>query len=62
LKASGARFLVEFVRAHDELNPHLGPLVAEQWVALGLVALGVYLMRRVAPAPAPAARPAQRKR
>jgi phosphatidylglycerol:prolipoprotein diacylglycerol transferase len=40
------RFLVEFVRAHDELNPRLGPLVAEQWIALGLLALGVYLLRR----------------
>jgi phosphatidylglycerol:prolipoprotein diacylglycerol transferase len=41
-----ARFLVEFVRAHDEFNPHFGPFVLEQWIALGLLALGVYLMRR----------------
>jgi phosphatidylglycerol:prolipoprotein diacylglycerol transferase len=47
------RFLVEFVRFHDNLNPHFGPLVAEQWVALGLLALGVYLMRR-GPKPRPA--------
>jgi phosphatidylglycerol:prolipoprotein diacylglycerol transferase len=56
------RFLVEFVRAHDELNPHLGPLVAEQWIALGLVALGVYLMRGPSQAPSPAARPPGRAR
>jgi phosphatidylglycerol:prolipoprotein diacylglycerol transferase len=43
------RFLVEFVRSHDELNPHFGPLVLEQWVALGLLALGVYLLRRRPP-------------
>ncbi len=47
------RFLVEFVRFHDNLNPHFGPLVAEQWVALGLLALGVCLMRR-GPKPRPA--------
>jgi phosphatidylglycerol---prolipoprotein diacylglyceryl transferase len=58
-----ARFLVEFVRSHDELNPHLGPLVAEQWVALGLIALGVYLIRGVGQTPAPAAaRPPARAR
>lgn len=48
----GVRFLVEFVRAHDAMNPHFGPLVLEQWIALGLVALGVWLMtRRGGPAP-----------
>ena len=41
-----ARFLVEFVRAHDEFNPHFGPLVLEQWIALALMAVGVYLLRR----------------
>ncbi len=46
------RFLVEFVRAHDSANPRLGPLVLEQWIALGLVALGLYLMRQPRPAPA----------
>ncbi len=40
------RFLVEFVRAHDDMNPHFGPFVLEQWLALGLVALGVWLMTR----------------
>jgi phosphatidylglycerol:prolipoprotein diacylglycerol transferase len=43
---SSVRFLVEFVRAHDELNPRFGPLVAEQWIALGLLALGMYLVKR----------------
>jgi phosphatidylglycerol:prolipoprotein diacylglycerol transferase len=41
-----ARLLVEFVRAHDEFNPHFGPLVLEQWIALALLSLGVYLLRR----------------
>jgi len=46
---SSVRFLVEFVRGHDDLNPQYGPLVAEQWIALGLIALGVYLIRRRTP-------------
>jgi phosphatidylglycerol:prolipoprotein diacylglycerol transferase len=46
---SSARFLVEFVRAHDENNPFLGPFVFEQWVAAGLVALGVWLIARRVP-------------
>jgi len=56
------RFLVEFLRSHDAANPHLGPLVLEQWIALGLMALGVYLMRGVELAPSPAARPSARSR
>lgn len=47
---STVRFLVEFVRAHDEANRYFGPFVAEQWVALGLAALGVFLLTR-RPAP-----------
>jgi phosphatidylglycerol:prolipoprotein diacylglycerol transferase len=43
---SSVRFLVEFVRAHDDKNPFFGPFVIEQWVALGLVALGVWLATR----------------
>jgi len=43
---SSARFLVEFVRAHDQTNAYYGPLVTEQWIALALVALGVWLMAR----------------
>jgi len=42
----GVRFLVEFVRAHDSANPFYGPLVFEQWVALGLVALGAVVYAR----------------
>jgi phosphatidylglycerol:prolipoprotein diacylglycerol transferase len=45
---STARFLVEFVRAHDAANPYYGPLVAEQWIALGLAALGAWLILRPA--------------
>ncbi|MGC8793307.1 MAG: prolipoprotein diacylglyceryl transferase [Bryobacteraceae bacterium] len=41
---SSARFAIEFVRAHDELNPPLGPLYFEQWVALALVAAGLRLV------------------
>jgi phosphatidylglycerol---prolipoprotein diacylglyceryl transferase len=47
---STVRFLVEFVRAHDKTNFHVGPFVVEQWIALGLFALGWFLMRRRAPA------------
>ncbi len=43
---STVRFLVEFVRAHDQSNPYYGPFVAEQWIALGLLVLGISLMRR----------------
>ncbi|HEX8984205.1 MAG TPA: prolipoprotein diacylglyceryl transferase [Bryobacteraceae bacterium] len=43
---STVRFLVEFVRAHDANNFHVGPFVVEQWIALGLAALGLYVMRR----------------
>jgi len=53
---SSVRFLVEFVRAHDEVNPFYGPLVAEQWLALALVAAGVWLLRRQAPGKGQAAR------
>jgi len=51
---STVRFLVEFVRAHDEANPYFGPFVAEQWIALGLLVLGVWLLtRRTAAVSAP---------
>jgi phosphatidylglycerol:prolipoprotein diacylglycerol transferase len=37
------RFLVEFVRFHDQAsNPLTGPFSTEQWISLGLVALGLY--------------------
>jgi phosphatidylglycerol:prolipoprotein diacylglycerol transferase len=50
---SSVRFLVEFVRWHDPAtNEYFGPLVVEQWIALGLVALGAWLMLRRKEAPA----------
>jgi phosphatidylglycerol:prolipoprotein diacylglycerol transferase len=48
---SSARFLVEFVRSHDQTNAYYGPLVTEQWIALALVALGIWLMARGAARP-----------
>jgi len=49
---STARFLVEFVRAHDpQSNARLGPFVLEQWIAVALAALGLWLLiRRARPA------------
>jgi phosphatidylglycerol---prolipoprotein diacylglyceryl transferase len=43
---SAARFVVEFLRAHDQANPFGGPLSAMQWVALGLFAGGGWLIVR----------------
>lgn len=43
---SGARFFIEFVRAHDELNPSVGPFYIEQWIALALAATGLWLLLR----------------
>lgn len=40
----GARFAVEFIRAHDAANPYIGPFVTEQWIALALMAVGVWLV------------------
>lgn len=49
---SSARFLVEFVRDHDRAtNAYYGPLVTEQWIALALVGLGIWLMARRAGPP-----------
>jgi phosphatidylglycerol:prolipoprotein diacylglycerol transferase len=45
---SSARFFVEFVRYHDPTNAYFGPLVTEQWIALALVGLGIWLMARPA--------------
>jgi len=42
----GARFLIEFVRAHDQANPPWGPLYLEQWLALALVLAGLWLIGR----------------
>jgi phosphatidylglycerol:prolipoprotein diacylglycerol transferase len=43
---SASRFAVEFLRAHDSANPFGGPLSASQWIALGLAALGIWLLWR----------------
>ncbi|MGD0361375.1 MAG: prolipoprotein diacylglyceryl transferase [Bryobacteraceae bacterium] len=37
---STVRFLVEFVRYHEQPNPFGGPLNASQWISLFLIALG----------------------
>ncbi|HWB99368.1 MAG TPA: prolipoprotein diacylglyceryl transferase [Bryobacteraceae bacterium] len=37
---STARFLVEFVRYHEQPNPFGGPLNTSQWISLTLLALG----------------------
>lgn len=43
---STARFLVEFVRAHDDADPVALGLSLEQWIALGLIGTGAYLLGR----------------
>jgi len=43
---STARFLIEFVRAHDEANPAWLGISLEQWVAVALFAAGLYLLAR----------------
>lgn len=43
---STARFLVEFVRFHEQSNPFGGPLDTSQWISLALAALGAgYFVR-----------------
>jgi prolipoprotein diacylglyceryltransferase len=37
---ASARFLVEFVRFHEQPNPFGGPLDTTQWISLALFALG----------------------
>lgn len=39
-----ARFVVEFFRAHDQANPFGWALSAAQWMALGLLGLGLGLL------------------
>jgi phosphatidylglycerol:prolipoprotein diacylglycerol transferase len=41
-----ARFLVEFVRAHDEANPLGGPLTLEQWISLAACGAGISLLMK----------------
>jgi len=42
---STARFLIEFVRNHQQPNPFGGPFSSTQWIALGLVVLGAALVK-----------------
>src|SRR6185312_7954909 len=42
------RFGVEFLREHDASNPLGGPFTLEQWIALALAMVGVYLFVRPA--------------
>ncbi|MBI3472504.1 MAG: prolipoprotein diacylglyceryl transferase [Candidatus Solibacter usitatus] len=35
---STVRFLVDFVRRHDQANPFNGPFTTAQWISLGLIA------------------------
>jgi phosphatidylglycerol---prolipoprotein diacylglyceryl transferase len=39
-----ARFMVEFVRAHDEANPLGGSLTLEQWISLAVCGIGISLL------------------
>jgi phosphatidylglycerol---prolipoprotein diacylglyceryl transferase len=41
-----ARFLIEFLRIHDESNPLGGPFSLEQWISVALFAAGLYLIAR----------------
>jgi phosphatidylglycerol---prolipoprotein diacylglyceryl transferase len=53
---STVRFLVEFVRYHEQPNPFGGPLNTSQWISLALAALGAaYFIRKVGRASTPAA-------
>lgn len=44
--SSIARFLVEFVRAHDEANPLGGSLTLEQWISVAVYLVGFTLLMR----------------
>jgi phosphatidylglycerol:prolipoprotein diacylglycerol transferase len=43
---STARFLVEFLRVHDQPNPFGGPLNTSQWLSLVLFALGAAFLAK----------------
>lgn len=51
------RFVIEFLRHHDQPNPFDGPLSTIQWITLGLALLGAWLLIRrpgvALPRPAP---------
>jgi phosphatidylglycerol---prolipoprotein diacylglyceryl transferase len=44
-----SRFVIDFWRAHDQLNPWGGPLASAQWLAIGLVALGCVMWAWASP-------------
>jgi phosphatidylglycerol:prolipoprotein diacylglycerol transferase len=58
---SSARFLIEFVREHDQPNPFDGPFSSAQWIALATFAAGAWLLARKAAAKAPSTSPAARR-
>lgn len=47
---STARFIVEFLRVHDQANPFGGPLNASQLISIGLFLLGGWFLRPRKPA------------
>jgi phosphatidylglycerol:prolipoprotein diacylglycerol transferase len=42
--AGAARFVVEFFRHHDQLNPFGGPLNTAQWISAGLFIVGCVML------------------
>jgi len=44
-----ARFIVEFCRYHDQVNPFNGPLDTSQWISLLLIAAGAFFFLRRKP-------------
>ena len=60
---STVRFLVEFVRYHEQGNPLGGPLNTSQWISLLLAGLGTgYFVRHMRRASTPVAAPQTRSR
>ena len=53
--SSIARFIIEFYRTHQQALPLGGPFSLTQWISLGLLLPGIYLIvrRPMSPAPAP---------
>ena len=52
--SSISRFIIEFYRTHQQALPFGGPFSLTQWIALGLLLPGIYLVvRPSSPAPAP---------
>jgi len=48
--ASTGRFVVEFFRFHDQLNPFDGPLNTPQWISVVLAGVGIFLLVTARPA------------